>query len=81
MQTGIEPGKSKMNLYKVVLDYGHYFEKSFMFYVTAVGVHEAEAMAKETFNSYIYGECQLSRIEMIATEGRYSKPDVLLVAR
>ncbi len=76
----VKPERAKMSLYKVFLGYGYDFNKSFMFYVIASGLLEAEVIALKTFNSYDYGNCQLSGIEKIASGGQYSKPHILLIA-
>ena len=68
-----------MNLYEVVLGYNYNYKKEFMFYVVAKNVQGASDMAIETFSQYSYGDCHLESIELIASEGQYAEPNILLL--
>lgn len=70
----------KKVLYKVTLAYGYNYGKRFCFIVVATGIEPAIELATKTFNGYKYGTCMLNQVEIIASEGQYSKPEILLIA-
>ena len=68
-----------MNLYKVILRFGYNHSREFTFYVVAKNLQDAGDLAIETFKEYDYGDCHLHATELIAGEGQYTKPNILLV--
>ncbi|WP_448506378.1 hypothetical protein [Immundisolibacter sp.] len=68
------------NLYKVTVAYDYDYEKRFNFLVVATKVERAIDLAIRTFYEYDYGNCIFKDIEFIASEGQYSKPEILLIA-
>lgn len=70
----------KKNLYKVTLAYGYEYDKRFSFIVIATAIEPAVDLAIKTFNGYDYGSCIFNHVELIASEGQYSKPEILLIA-
>lgn len=68
-----------MNLYNVTLKFGYEHQKSFTFYVVAINIDAAEKLAMSTFKKYDYGDFHLHAIEVIATEGQYARPNILIV--
>ena len=70
-----------MKLHKVELAYRYDHRSLFLFYVVADSVADAEALAIKTFSEYDYGDCHLHSVEIIAGEGQYTKPNILLIQR
>lgn len=82
MQAKVKPEiASKKNLYKVTLAYGYNYGKRFSFLVIAEDIESAVNLAISTFNSYDYGVCIFSCVELVASEGQYSEPEILLLAK
>jgi len=79
--TEVKPEDGKMNLYKVTLKYGYDYSKDFKFLVIAGGIEKAETMAKDTFRGYGYGSFRFHIIELLASEGQYANPDILLLEK
>jgi hypothetical protein len=69
-----------MNLYKVILKFAYNHSREFTFFVIAKDLSGAGNLAIETFKKYDYGDCHLHTTELIASEGQYAKPNILLVA-
>ena len=46
----------------------------------AKDLQDAEDLIIETFKKYDYGDCHLHTTELIAGEGQYAKPNILLLA-
>lgn len=72
--------EERMKLYKLILAYGYDYQKSFTFMIIAKDVKQAEELAIKTFRKYDYGDCHLHTIEVIAEEGQYAKPNILLIS-
>ena len=68
-----------MKLYKVNIAYRYDHRSSFTFFVVAPDVTNAEKIASDTFKKYDYGDFHIHNIELIAAEGQYSKPDILVI--
>ena len=69
-----------MNLYKVTLNYGYEYQKAFSFLIVASDIESAKEIAEKTFKSYDYGSYNFHSIELLASEGQYAKPNILLLA-
>ena len=69
-----------MNLYKVTLKYGYEHQKSFIFFVVAKNELIAGELASKTFEGYSYGDHHIGITELLASEGQYAKPDILLIS-
>lgn len=68
-----------MNLYKVTLHYGYNYQKNFEFIVAAKNIENAQCLAEQTFKKYDYGSYKFHGIELLASEGQYSHPAILLI--
>ena len=68
-----------MKLYKVNIAYRYDHRSIFTFFVVAKDVASAEKIASDTFKKYDYGDFHIHNIELIAAEGQYSKPDILII--
>jgi len=68
-----------MNLYKVILNYGYEYQKAFSFLVVAPTIESAKEATEEAFKSYDYGSYNFHSIELLASEGQYAKPNILLL--
>ncbi|MFA5773035.1 MAG: hypothetical protein WC974_09920 [Thermoplasmata archaeon] len=68
-----------MNLYKVILRFAYNHSREFTFYVVAKDLQDAGDLAIETFKKYDYGDCHLHTTELIAGEGQYARPNILLL--
>lgn len=80
MQLPVKPERAEMKLYKVLLAYSYNNEKIFTFLVVASCIEEATDLAIKTFKSYDYGDCQFSSVSLLAEEGQYGKPQILIIA-
>lgn len=76
----VKPERAEMKLYKVLLAYSYNNEKIFTFLVVASCIEEATDLAIKTFKSYDYGDCQFSSVSLLAEEGQYGKPQILIIA-
>jgi len=70
-----------MKLYKITLGFRYEYRQSFTFLVVAENTQKAELTALETFKSYDYGDCNFKQAEVIAEEGQYGKPNILLIEK
>ena len=68
-----------MNLYKVILKFAYNHSREFAFFVIAKDLQDAGNLAIQTFKMYDYGDCHLHTTELIAGEGQYAKPNILLL--
>ena len=81
VEAGVILQIAEMNLYKIMLAYGYDYGKRFSFLVIAKDIESAVDISIKTFNSYDYGSCIFNHAELMASEGQYSKPDILLITR
>jgi hypothetical protein len=69
-----------MNLYRITLAYGYDYDNNFSFLVVAQNIALAIDISIKTFIGYDYGIPIFSKAEFLATEGQYTKHDILLIA-
>ena len=68
-----------MKLYQIQLAYRYDHKSIFTFLVVASNIANAENIASDTFKKYDYGDSHVHNITVLAEEGQYGHPEVLLI--
>jgi len=68
-----------MTLYKIILSIGYNFSEDFEFLVVAKDLQSAVDLTVTTYNTYNQGNCMFKKAELLAGEGQYTKPNILLL--
>ena len=68
-----------MNLYRVILKFEYDYQKDFNFLIVANNIKNAGMLAKKMFAEYDYGSFRFHSIELLASEGQYANPEILLL--